>query len=340
MKKLPLTEIEGDLRTCAARYGAEFRDAIHDFYTGKLQPDEEKLAYARSCIPFMEEGAPHAFQWTEGMAEAAGLTLEDATLLLLHEENYHNLLRKEGHCTALLSAGESSLSGETLCGQTWDWWDPYYPLPGILRTRIDGFPSVLSYHYPGLPFCCGVNEDGLALMWTGAGYLPPLEQKPGIPTYALTMETMMKDSVDEAVRYLQGQAGNAGCFIFLLGDASGDTAVVEGIPGYIQVLCGEPLICRSNLYMLDETVRRSAEEVEGEEDDALVRERAVQRKAKRWRGRIAESTIEDILTTPPLFRPMEGDVMTVDSLLANASQRTLLVSRGGKKAGPWRTYGF
>lgn len=340
MKELPLTEIEGDLRTCAARYGEEFRDAIHGFYNRELQPDDKKLAYARSCIPFMEEGAPTAFQWTEGMAGAAGLSLEDATLLLLHEENYHNLLRKEGHCTALLSARESSLSGETLCGQNWDWWDPYYPLPGILRTEIDGYPSVLSYHYPGLPFGCGVNGKGLALMWTGAGYLPPLEQKPGIPTYALTMETMMKASVDEAVRYLRGQLVNAGCFIFLLGDASGDTAVVEGIPGYVQVRRGEQLIYRSNLYMLDETVRRSSQEVEGEDDEALVRERAAREKAEHLRGRIAESTIKDILTTPPLFRPMVGKVMTVDSLLANASQRTLQVSRGGKTAGPWRTYGF
>ena len=340
MKELHLTELKGDLRTCAARYGAEFKDAIHDFYNRELQPDDEKLAYARSCIPFMEKGAPNAFQWTEGMAEAAGLSLEDATLLLLHEENYHNILRKEGHCTALLSARESSLSGETLCGQNWDWWDSYYPLPGILRTRIDGYPGVLSYHYPGLPFCCGVNEDGLALMWTGAGYLPPLEQNPGIPTYALTMEIMMKASVDEAVRYLLESGRNAGCFIFLLGDASGDTAAVEGIPEYIQVRRGEQLIYRSNLYMLDEIVRRSSQEIEGEDDEALVRERAARKKAERWRGRIAESTIKDILTTPPLFRPREGDVMTVDSLLANASQRTLLVSRGGKKAGPWRTYGF
>lgn len=85
------------------------------------------------------------------------------------------------HCTALAAAGTAT-HGTTIIAQNWDWAPQLYPWAGLLRLALRGSPRVVTYHYPGLWACAGINEHGLALMWTGGGYFPLVPPVVGLPT--------------------------------------------------------------------------------------------------------------------------------------------------------------
>lgn len=102
----------------------------------------------------------------------------------------------------------------------------------MMERRYD--PLTFDLSFPGLPTCAGMNSEGLTLLWTGSGYLPPRMPKVGIPTYGLVFELLLKKDVPAAVKYLKG-IKNAGAFIFFLADKKGNFVVVEAVPGRIFV---------------------------------------------------------------------------------------------------------
>jgi hypothetical protein len=71
-----------------------------------------------------------------------------------------------------------------------------------------------------------VSESGLGLLWTGAGYFPPLNPVEGVPTYPLIFETLCKKSLASAKRYLE-KINNSAPYIFFLADDKGDAFCIE-----------------------------------------------------------------------------------------------------------------
>ena len=151
------------------QYGAIFASLIDGFYAQELSPDKEKLAYAARCLPFVKKYAPDSYKFLVGMARGGGLSVADCTLLVLHEEIYHYKFNPS-HCTGIVVPRGSARNQVTYAAQNWDWQPQLFPWAGLLRMRKKGGGRILSYHYPKLAHCCGLNSRGLSLMWTGGGY--------------------------------------------------------------------------------------------------------------------------------------------------------------------------
>ena len=192
----------GSADECGTAYAAHYLREIAGFYSQEFGKYKEDKRFVEGCGRALQRGAPNAAAFINGASRRSLLSAHQHVLLLLHEEElYHRRLRRKSpHCTAI---GISDTVGRAFIGQTWDWNTSYYPWSSFNRFRIKGAPAFTTLSFPGLPACAGVNSDGLALFWTGAGYYPPLCPKIGVPTYALVFETLLYSDVSGAVEYLQ-----------------------------------------------------------------------------------------------------------------------------------------
>ncbi len=321
---------------CAKDYGEEFKYEIRGFHNKEFEHSPLKPSYVQRCAEHMKAHTPLAYAWCKDMALGADISLEQATRFFLHEEEVHAKWKQEGHCTAMMSVGSSSQKGESLSGENWDWQNSYYQLPSVIKVRHAVGPATLTYNYPGLPFCCGVNEAALSLVWTGTGYAPVIKSRIGVPTYAFPSEVLRMTSVHQAEE-LFDDSSNAGCFVFMIADTKGDCAIIEGIPGHIEISRGDSLYHRSNLFM-SERIKRISHQKVSKDDDAVLREIAMGKYAEGSRGYITEGTTKSILRKSPVFQQDDMDTMTIDSIVVNAHQRTLHIARGGNISNPWKTY--
>jgi hypothetical protein len=205
----------------------------------------------------------------------------------------------------------------------------------------------VTYHYPGLWAGAGVNEHGVALMWTGSGYFPQIQPVVGLPTYVIIAEILRRKTVRQALSYVK-RIKQAGSFIFLVADATGDKAVIEAMPGRVDHVRGDTL-SRANHYLCDSIVAGSRQKLTAK-DAASTRYRCRRMEAlmKQYAGRITPADARKILTDRegpwPWIHQYPGGAkqheladMTIDSLFADCRDRVLHTCRGGRVPGKWQT---
>jgi hypothetical protein len=187
-RKLPdhtLNVISGKPRERGKQYGAKFKDAIHAFLDkeiyevcAKHASRAQLLAYASQCTKAVKEYSPAIMEELEGMAQGAGIGVEEIVLITMHEETAGH---KDGklppvqHCTAIGAAPPDTKDGRTYVGQNWDWMASVYGQSQMLLWKRPEGPSLITYSYPGLWVGAGLNSAGVALCWTwgdGAGIKP------------------------------------------------------------------------------------------------------------------------------------------------------------------------
>jgi hypothetical protein len=240
-----LTVISGKPRERGRQYGERFAEGIRSFleneiyhgFEGKPNPRERMLGYAGQCARAIREYSPVIHEELEGMAEGAGLPLEEIVLVTNHEELWHGgLVPASDHCTVFGAAPPDTQDGATFVCQTWDWMESVYGLSSLLRWQRPEGPSVLAYSYPGLWTGAGLNSAGVALCWhtgRGGGKVPRV----GIPAYVLIAQMLYQDSLAAALEEAR-RATHAGWFVFLLGDAQGKLATVRGNPEELEIVEG------------------------------------------------------------------------------------------------------
>lgn len=237
----PLTVITGKPRERGRAYGKQFKAAIGDFldkeiFKAFVQPKQptrdDMLRYAAACAKEVKAFAPLIHDEMEGMAEGSGLSLEQVTLITLHEELWHRGdLPKVPHCTGIAVGPAAGKAGDTFVGQTWDWMESVRGLSRMLLWKRPEGPAVLAYAFPGLWVGAGLNDAGVALVWTSAGSGGP---RVGIPSYVLIAQMLYQDSLKAALEEAR-RAKHAGYFTFVLGDGEGRLANVEGSPKELAV---------------------------------------------------------------------------------------------------------
>ena len=327
---------------CGEAYGQALEARIMGFCRQEVRPDASHLQYAARCWSHVQRSAPASARFLKGLAKGARLSIEHLTLLALHEEIVH-----QHHCTAFAATGAATRGGNTIVGMNWDWGPNLYPWPGLLKLAVKGSPRTAAYHYPGLWASAGINEHGLAFMWTGSGYHPRLQPGVGVPTYILIAEILRQSTVERALAFLK-RTKHAGSFIFFLGDAGGATAVVEGMPGRLAIERGDPALSRANHYACDDLVRCSQQHLPRAEDmTTLQRARRMAQLMEQHHGQITPAVAKRVLTDrhgpwpwlhqfPGGPQARELPAMTVDSLFAVSQDRVLWTCRGGREPGPWQ----
>lgn len=245
-----LTVISGKPRERGRQYGERYKADIRamidrEIYQRFVKPGQSTkdhmLRYAGACAKEIKAFAPLIHDEMEGMAEGSGIRLEELVLLNLHEEvSRGGMLPKVDHCTAVAVGPAEGEKGDTFVGQTWDWMESVRNLSNLLHWKRPEGPGLLAYAYPGLWVGAGMNSAGVALVWTSAGQGSP---RVGIPSYVLIAQMLYQDSLKAALDEAR-RAKHAGFFTFVLGDAQGNLANVEGSPKELAIEMGRGRMTR------------------------------------------------------------------------------------------------
>lgn len=327
-------EFRGTARRCGEEYGRSQADWIRCFYAMETPPDPWRVRYAKRCWNHLRGWMPPITEWILGMAHGSGLSPEELTLLLLHEEIVHTK-----PCTAVGATREGTRDGHAIIGQNWDWNPRLYPWSSLLRARTDSMPRTLTYAYPGLWACAGVNEHGLSLVWTGTGYLPKIRPRDGIPTYALLAGIFTRHTCAEVIALCR-RTRIAGSFIFFVADANGEVIVIESLNGDLEIERCKDVIDRANHYESERIVRLSGQKLPRDSYKVTTVNRTNRATAwmRKHNGRVDRHVVEGILRShlprPGMsicVHPVPGNNhcgITVDSFYALPSKREFWIARG------------
>lgn len=325
-------DFAGPPRSCGRAYGESQAEAIGAFLAEEVPPDRTRMRYASQCWKILKGWKRPVVEFIHGMAQGCGRPIEEVTLLLLHEEIVHTK-----PCTGFGAMGDATRDGAPIIGQNWDWRPSLYPWSSLIRLATDSMPRTLTYAYPGLWASAGMNEHGMSLVWTGAGYLPKIRPRPGLPTYALIAGILACRTCREAIM-LMDQTSIAGCFIFFLADAEGEVWVVEGLPGRIQPVQCQSAIGRANHYGCPESCEKSRQKLPRPTPirNTASRGRRMAELLRQHRGRLDGALAQAILSDhgPRIGlsicqHPVPGrPSFTLDSFYALPAKKEFWIARG------------
>jgi hypothetical protein len=334
--------IAGKPRQRGRAYGLRFASEIKEFldreifgaFQGGAATRDDMVAYAGACGRAIRETCPLIHDEMEGMAEGAGLRLEEIVLITLHEELYHRgALPKVGHCTAVAVGPPETRSGATYVGQTWDWMQSVAGLSRVLEWRRSEGPSVLAYSYPGLWVGAGLNAAGLALCWTSAGLGDhALGARVGVPSYVLLAHLLYQETLDAAVEEAERDR-HAGWFTFVLGDSRGNLVNVEGSPAGVAVERASGRLMRVGFGS-----KAMAASSEGSLPEPHERCRKLATLLDGTKGKTDRAALQGFFQDPGCGISVGKG--TIDMMVFDTTERRAYLSRGPSYQLEWKSFGF
>lgn len=333
---LPVSKYSGSMRQCGKAYGYEHTEMFGAGLEGAAKMPSSRWRFARACSQVDWKFRKPIEEFVRGSAEGAGRTFDEMYQFLCGEE-----LGRMRHCTALGATGEGTKDGKAVIGQNWDGVWQAYPWPILMNLRSDSLPKVLYYvSGPGTWPSAGINEAGLALVWTSAShYLRKRYRWPvtGVPTYALVAGILSCRSCREAVELVR-KTPNAGGFIFFIADKSGEAGVIEAVPGHTDYIQCRDVIGRANHLEGDKLVKLSGQHVPKStpKSNSLSRGVRIAELIARHRGRIDRAAVEAMLRdnhAPCGLTICQScgngnQFLTIDSFYCLPAKREFWIARG------------
>jgi isopenicillin-N N-acyltransferase-like protein len=115
---------------------------------------------ARKYHPYAAEGAGQYLEELEGMAEGAGLPLDDLMVLNCIEGIAGDALHLK--CTSFAVSAELTAEGHVLVGHNEDWWPEDQDTVYLVHATPENEPAYLAFTYGGLLPNIGFNAAGIA----------------------------------------------------------------------------------------------------------------------------------------------------------------------------------
>lgn len=244
-------KISGNAYERGVRIGRELKMQIETNYLNqtKFYDVPEGVSYvewakmAERYVPLMEKWTPEVLEEMKGMAE--GAEMEFGQILAMTTAYEKSFCRDmiEDKCSSFLLGKAVTEGGRTIIGQTNDecYTEWLYQLDVVLH-HVDGERESLIYTHPGVPAYMGINNDGLAVLWT---YIDNGVTGDGVPTNAIIRHLLTLGSVDEAVAFLKAVPHDIPNQ-FGLGDKSGRIASVECFPNKVYVKEDDEFLVHTN----------------------------------------------------------------------------------------------
>ena len=255
MARFPLIEVRGEPLERGRQYGEQVADLIRFNLEGywrlfRHQAGLDRaaaLAQARGYMEPIRAYAPHLLEEMRGIAEGAGLSLDEILALNSRTEilsQGYVPLRKE--CTAAFVAPELTADGHALVGQNWDWSNVLRGGAVLLRVEQPGGPTVLTLTEAGMVGKIGFNSAGVGVC---TNFLRHDHRRVGVPFHVILREALNASRLGQAVaavtRGVRADAGN-----YLLAHAEGEAIDLEAAPSDVGFLHPEDgLLAHTNHFI-------------------------------------------------------------------------------------------
>ncbi len=224
-------DVRGAPRNLGRQIGEARRDEVRELVDlvvarvnkGRTEPITATTAgiIAAGAIPFVERYAPDSMEELRGIAQGAGVKVEQVMLL-----NARNMLSKaddevgishnaptarraepgtrsrgereeqSGGCTSLMVSADASATGGAIAGQNWDNDPAMDPFSLVLIRRPKGKPASMTWTQPGLIAYMGMNDAGIGVCMNA---LNGPSRRQGVPWYFIVRTFYEQSSLEGVV---------------------------------------------------------------------------------------------------------------------------------------------
>lgn len=237
-----LHEFSGSWREIGQQYGEALRNEIQDmrdywkFALSAVMPNtslEEIVDASAIFIDPIKAYAPEIMDELEGIAEGAGLPLNE---VLFHQGSFEMDVAGPlyiGGCTSFAAAGKATKDGKTVAGQHFDWFDGAEMV--IIKMKPNDGPAILGTTIAGQLVQFGINSLGLAHY---ANVLCWPKSVVGVPCVAVGQKVLGCKNVPDGVRSVT-QCNNAIALNHVIASKDGSILDVEATPDKCGVITPE-----------------------------------------------------------------------------------------------------
>ena len=234
--------LAGSPNAMGQAFGETCRDAIVTFYAlrvenairqalrygGRVVDEGDLLTAAKACIPATRQHHPDGFMELVGIAHGADLPIEKIVALggltdLRDRLCWPGQLEAFGGCSSFIVAQDHTVSGETLCGQTWDLATDNLPFVLAVHRKPDNGPMTWCLTTVGCLSLIGINEHGIAI---GTTNVRTTDARPGVTYLSLMHKALScRDHASAVAAVVDAQ--RAGGHYFYVLDGAGRATAIE-----------------------------------------------------------------------------------------------------------------
>ena len=219
---------------------------VFDYYAHMSWSKARRKALA--YVPAIRAYDQSSLAQLEGMAEGAGLELEDLLALNLRSEvMFGGTLQGavaahrpaadseaggrllQGECTAVVALPEATADGHTLLAQNWDWLIHTRETEIVLEARPDDGPAYVTVVEAGLLAKTGMNAHGVGVV-TNTMVSDLDAGEPGVPYHVVLRSLLGAENVSDALGRLY-RATRCSSANYLVASGDGLAVDAECLPG-------------------------------------------------------------------------------------------------------------
>ena len=217
---------------------------------------EGAVLQARKYHPYAAEGARPYLEELEGIAEGAGLPLDDLMVLNCIEGIAGDALHLK--CTSFAVSAELTAEGHVLVGHNEDWWPEDQDTVYLVHATPEDEPAYLAFTYGGLLPNIGFNAAGIAQCCDS---VYPNDTRVGVPRIFVARSVLGAGRISEALERAVPAKRAAG-YNHLIADRSGELYNLEASAKRFALRYGTAgAIVHTNHY-LDPEMQRLEEDSE------------------------------------------------------------------------------
>jgi isopenicillin-N N-acyltransferase like protein len=216
---------------------------------------------ASKYLPFAQERYPRYIEELDGIAEGAGVSFDDLTVLTAMEAVTMDALHLT-RCTSLAVNGEQTRDGHVLVAHNEDWLPEDEDDVLIIHAEPENEPPFMAMTYGGLLPNIGFNASGIAQCCDS---VYPKDCRVGIPRVVVSRAVLGAVTPEEAIGYMLSPHRAAG-YNHLLAHESGELYNVEVSSRRFAILYAhDNFIVHTNHYLdpAMQAIESNAEELVG-----------------------------------------------------------------------------
>lgn len=342
--RYPHIEVSGTPREMGRQIGEAAREQVRAFVemamtlvrkSGNVERDVA-VRVARQSGQCAREYAPEMMEELEGIAEGAGVALDDVLLLQVRNQLPGPPVNA---CTSFAIRSSSECSHARYAAQNWDNDADLEPVTIVLTRRPHGKPALINITQAGLIAYIGLNDAGIGVC---LNTLPSPSRAVGVPHYFTVRGIFESTNLEQAVHAVERARRAIGANILLAtpqGPADLEVTIDE-----VRVLRAEHWLSHTN-HCLDPQLVHYNEQFP-ELIQSGPRKRRIDSLLASSPRELADlkAALADHDDYPrsicrhPNDDPQHGDWTTVFSVVLDVDQGVLYASRGNPCEQPFERY--
>ncbi len=242
----PLIELSGGPHARGVAYGKAAAGRVHRslaLYRGELERrgvNPGQIArLARDFAPHVTAYDPAYLEEMQGIAEGAGVTLEDVIFINCRTEMMFGAramidagAAKEDGCTAVIVLPEASADGALIHAHNWDWREECVDTGVVLKIRRDAGPDMLIFVEAGGLARHGLNAAGISVTGNYLGCDRDYKTGGRTPLALIRRKFLEAGNLADAMRTAWGPARACATNV-MLAHAPGEAVNLEMAPDEI-----------------------------------------------------------------------------------------------------------